>query len=148
MKACVDPKCAEALRVLREQTGSNNEINPWLGVTAGVQLLIMERDLLQSRLAEKSADNIRAYAEIGVLHGRLAECEKDRNIALERLAAAEFADKMQRQELAAFSKRIVEAEQWCERFRETLKYYLLTSLAVPASEVLADFEAWKKEKNL
>lgn len=32
---------------------------------------------IQSRLAEKSTDNIKAYAEIGVLHGKLAAAEAE-----------------------------------------------------------------------
>ena len=39
LRACVSPMALDALKALREVTGSRNDENPWLGVTAAVALL-------------------------------------------------------------------------------------------------------------
>lgn len=116
------------------------KLRPILGCDAQCVAIQKERDALQSRLAEKSADNIKAYAEIGVLQGRLAEYERkmDETVDIhtiarlkEKLAAAEETLKSQASDLKylcdaadktiSLTKQNAELLQWCERLAINLK---------------------------
>lgn len=47
-----DAKEAENIRVLQELTGSNNNVNPWLGIAAGVCLMKNELESANARIKE------------------------------------------------------------------------------------------------
>ncbi len=54
-RACSNGKALDALQTLMEMTGSFNDQNPWLGVTAAVALLQLNGDAAVRRLAEAEA---------------------------------------------------------------------------------------------
>lgn len=52
LRACANGFALNALQTLREMTGSNNNENPWLGVTAAVALLQSDVDRATQRASD------------------------------------------------------------------------------------------------